>query len=87
MKNRLVLCNSAILGATHFARKSRDTKPMLTQNNITYNKKKRQKGKKKPSSKIRVLYGHTEECKLAIIQKDLRYLTSKGVEVTIAVVP
>jgi hypothetical protein len=87
MKNRLVLCNSAILGATHIARKSRDTKPMLTQNNITYIKKKRQKGKKKPSFKIRVLYGYTEECKLAIIQKDLRYLTSKGVEVTIAVVP
>ncbi len=60
---------------------------MLTQNNITYIKKKRQKGKKKPSFKIRVLYGYTEECKLAIIQKDLRYLTSKGVEVTIAVVP
>jgi hypothetical protein len=34
---------------------------MLTRNNITYIKKKKQKGKNKPSSKIRVLYGHTEE--------------------------
>jgi hypothetical protein len=47
MKNRLVLCNSAILGATHIARKSRDTKPMLTQNNITYIIKKKETEREK----------------------------------------
>jgi hypothetical protein len=70
MKNRLVLCNSAILGATHIAGKRRDTKPMLTQNNITYIKKKRQKGKKETELQDSSC-GHTEEWKLAIIQKRL----------------